>query len=82
VTHSLSANCGTFHTLVVEVSDGAGANFISYGKQYDDLLDSSNIDTQFVIKPNPLVFDSSSLASPVTRKIRVTVTHTVTGSIL
>jgi hypothetical protein len=82
VTHSSSATCGTYHSLLIEVSDGAGSNWVSSGKQYDDVLASKNTDMDFVIKPNPLVFDSSSYTTPVTRKIRVTVTHTINASTL
>ena len=76
VTHSVPGACSTYHTLLVEV--GIGATYYSSGKNYDDVLTSRNDDTQLVIEPNPLVFDSAVN----TRYVRITARHSIFGTTL
>jgi len=75
VTHTPAA-CATYHTTIIEVGVGATPVWYSYGKEYDDLLTSSNTDTALVIQPNKLVFD----AAVNTRKVRITTTHSIFGT--
>lgn len=76
VTHSVTA-CSSYHTMLVEVGVGSPSpTWYSSGTNYDDVLTSSNTDTQLVIQPRPLVFDSAVN----TRYVRITATHSIYGS--
>jgi len=72
--HSNSANCGSYHTTLVEVSADGGTTWYSNNYVYTDLLANMNTDFNLVLKPQTYRFDSGT--TDYTRKIRISVKST------